>query len=175
MFVRTSWEFDYVISFFSFLIYRCLKCLRKFRHRNKTSSNVYYRELHESNMDKHIFLFFCVCLCCVFILQWMMDYYFCCECCWWHYYKFFYFNELDLIYELMMLKWRGRGKWVKFDAMSLSKKQRVPWNKGKTIHGWKHILWWPKNVVTNIIFWNCATFNFHQANNKRGFHKLYSK
>jgi hypothetical protein len=22
---------------------------------------------------------------------------------------------------------------------------------------------WPKNVVTNIVFQNCATFNFHQA------------
>jgi hypothetical protein len=36
-------------------------------------------------------------------------------------------------------------------------------------------LWWPKNVVTNIIFQNNGTFDFHQANIKRGFHKLYSK
>jgi len=32
-------------------------------------------------------------------------------------------------------------------------------------------LWWPKHVVTNIFFQNYATFNFHQANIKRGFHK----
>jgi len=32
-------------------------------------------------------------------------------------------------------------------------------------------LQWPKNVVTNTIFQNYATFNFHQANIKRGFHK----
>jgi hypothetical protein len=34
---------------------------------------------------------------------------------------------------------------------------------------------WPKNVILNIIFLNYATFNFHQANMKRGFHKLYLK
>jgi hypothetical protein len=28
---------------------------------------------------------------------------------------------------------------------------------------------------TNIVFWNYVTFSFHQANIKRGFHKLYSK
>ncbi len=32
-----------------------------------------------------------------------------------------------------------------------------------------------KNVVTNIICRNYVTFNFHQANIKKGFHKLYSK
>jgi hypothetical protein len=36
-------------------------------------------------------------------------------------------------------------------------------------------LWWPKNVIKNIVFQNFATFNFHQANIKKGFHKLYSK
>jgi len=36
-------------------------------------------------------------------------------------------------------------------------------------------IWWSKNVVTNIVFWNCATFNFHQTNIKRSFHKSYSK
>ncbi len=36
-------------------------------------------------------------------------------------------------------------------------------------------LQWPKNVVTNIVFQNCVTFNFHQTNIKRGFHKLYLK
>jgi hypothetical protein len=36
-------------------------------------------------------------------------------------------------------------------------------------------LQWPKNVVTNTIFWNYAAFNIHQATIKRGFYKLYSK
>ncbi len=39
----------------------------------------------------------------------------------------------------------------------------------------ENILWWPKNVVINTVFQNYATFNFHQAHIKRGFHKLYSK
>jgi hypothetical protein len=39
----------------------------------------------------------------------------------------------------------------------------------------ENTLWWPKHIVTNIVFQNCATFNFHQANIKRDFHKLYSK
>jgi hypothetical protein len=51
-----------------------------------------------------------------------------------------------------------------------------------------HILWchttnvyWMKahyggqKMSHKYIFWNCATFNFHQANIKRDFHKLYSK
>jgi hypothetical protein len=33
---------------------------------------------------------------------------------------------------------------------------------------------WLENIVTNSIFWNCSTFNLHQANIKRDFHKLYS-
>jgi len=32
-----------------------------------------------------------------------------------------------------------------------------------------------KNVVTNIVFQNNENFNFHQANIKRFFYKLYSK
>jgi hypothetical protein len=36
-------------------------------------------------------------------------------------------------------------------------------------------LWWPKNIVIKFIFENFATFNFHQANIKRDFHKSYSK
>jgi hypothetical protein len=36
-------------------------------------------------------------------------------------------------------------------------------------------LQWSKIVVTNIVFQNSATFNFHQADIKRSFHKLYSK
>jgi hypothetical protein len=36
-------------------------------------------------------------------------------------------------------------------------------------------LQWPKNVVTILFFQNYTTFNFHQANIKRVFHKLYSK
>jgi hypothetical protein len=39
----------------------------------------------------------------------------------------------------------------------------------------ENTLWRLKNVVKNIIFRNYATFNFHQANIKKGFHKLYSK
>jgi hypothetical protein len=31
-------------------------------------------------------------------------------------------------------------------------------------------LQWPKNVVKNTIFQNCVTFNFNQANSKRGFY-----
>jgi hypothetical protein len=40
-----------------------------------------------------------------------------------------------------------------------------------------NIVWpmWPKNVEINIIFQNNAIFNFHQANIKKGFHKLYLK
>jgi L-lactate permease len=33
----------------------------------------------------------------------------------------------------------------------------------------KNILWWLKIVVTNIVFWNCMTFNFYQTNIKKVF------
>jgi hypothetical protein len=32
-----------------------------------------------------------------------------------------------------------------------------------------------KMVVTNIVLWKSMIFNFHQANIRRGFYKLYSK
>jgi hypothetical protein len=44
----------------------------------------------------------------------------------------------------------------------------------KNIMMWgENTSWWPKNVVTNIVFQNYAIFNFHQVNIKRAFHKLY--
>jgi hypothetical protein len=39
----------------------------------------------------------------------------------------------------------------------------------------ENTLQWLKNVITNIIFKNYVTFNFHQTNIKKGFHILYSK
>jgi hypothetical protein len=39
----------------------------------------------------------------------------------------------------------------------------------------ENTLWWPKNVLTNIVWWNGITLNFHKAKIKRGFHKLYFK
>jgi hypothetical protein len=33
----------------------------------------------------------------------------------------------------------------------------------------ENTLWQLKIVVTNIVFWNCMTFNFHQTNIKRVF------
>ncbi len=39
----------------------------------------------------------------------------------------------------------------------------------------ENTLWWPKNIVTNIVFRKYVTFNFNQANVKKGFHKLYPK
>jgi hypothetical protein len=42
-------------------------------------------------------------------------------------------------------------------------------------NGGENTLQWPKNVDRNIVFQTYATFNFHQANIKRGFHKWYSK
>ncbi len=50
----------------------------------------------------------------------------------------------------------------------------VNWNH-KLIAFGENKLWPPKNVVTNIDFQKYVTFNFHQANIKRDFHKLYSK
>jgi hypothetical protein len=60
----------------------------------------------------------------------------------------------------------GGKKWRRFKALKEGNNE---------VDGSENTLWWPKNVVANIVFQNHVTFNFHQANFKRGFHKLYSK
>jgi hypothetical protein len=53
-------------------------------------------------------------------------------------------------------------------SLLFSLKCKVPMKGESTLR-------WPKNVVTNIFLGNYATFNFHQANIKKVFHKLHSK
>ncbi len=57
----------------------------------------------------------------------------------------------------------------KYQACKPSKNTLHESIQSKVVKG-KITLQWPKNVIINY-----ATFNFHQANIKRGFHKLYSK
>jgi hypothetical protein len=114
-----------------------LRCLRKSRRRNKTLSNVCYWELHRSNMDKQVFLFFCVCMFCfLFYNGWWIAIFVAnvatsiatsIVC-------LFFFYELDLIYELMLFKWKGKGieNWIWCNELSQKAKGALEERKNYT-------------------------------------------
>jgi hypothetical protein len=70
-------------------------------------------------------------------------------------------------------------KWVNTSMLFTNGRTSSPhqankaFTRGCALEYVESTLWLLKNVVTNIICQNYATFNFHQANIKRGFHKLY--